>query len=1152
VSEQTPGGVFAGVVARPVAVSMVFLAAIVFGWVSYNRLPIELMPDISYPTLTVRTTFEGAAPEEIEDQVSQKIEESLATLDGLVSLESRSRAGASDVVLGFDWSSDMSAASQSIREQLQTTWLPDGADRPLLLRYDPSLEPFLRLALSYDPDALDLPPEDALYLLREVAEEDLKRHLEGLAGVAAVRVRGGLEREIRVSVREDWLAARRLDMDAVRNVLSAENINLAGGSILQGDTEYLVRTLNEYGSLEELREIKIRRNGDGVLVPLTDVAVVKEMPRERTVVAHLDGAEAVELEVFKEADANVVAVAATVKSSLFGTELGFTQEDVDAMDDSPWKEGMQEQLDSAGGLVKLLPEGIRIELLDNQAEFIEMAISNLRSAVLLGGVLAVGILFAFLRDFRATGVIGLAIPVSVILGFAPLYLWDVSLNLMSLGGLALGVGMLVDNAVVVLEAIQRHVDEGVPRRDAAVLGASEVATAVVASTLTTVAVFAPIAFVEGVGGQLFGDLSLAVVGSLVASLVVALFLVPTLAALGGEWTGETVDERPLGRAAFAVSRASAAASRDADLAELSGAWKALLPWVWLRWVATVALMGSLALAEWLAAVVGRWSWKATKFVAGFVATGLMVFANAFHVVYGRFATSYDRAAERVVRRPVGVVAAAAVVFVVAIQAGMGLGAELLPEVHQGRFTARVALPVGTPLSETNRVVSALEREVSEHPEVAAVYTTIGADQRVDAEADDGEHSARIRVQLEPGGNLTLREDAVMADLRELFDGQAQLDVRFERPALFSFRSPLEIVVFADGLDTLRTVGDAATAELAALGSLSDVESSLQRGHPELRIRYDRERLARFGLDTRTVATKVRDRIQGVEATRIQRGNQRLDLRVQLDVTQRSSLEDLRRLNINPDVQPPIPLDAVATIEDSVGPSEIRRVDQRRAVVLSANLAGFDLSTAVGEVTSAMRRVPMSSDVTWTLGGQAQEMQASLASLQFAMLLAVFLVYVIMASTFEHLVHPFVILFTVPLSFVGVVLGLAVWGMPISVVASIGVIVLAGVVVNNAIVLVDAINRLREDMPRLQAIREAARIRLRPILITTATTVLGLLPLAFGQGAGAEVQRPLAVTVIGGLSVSTLLTLGVIPAVYAIVTRSRAEARVPATDAEPAK
>lgn len=477
------------IVEHPVAVSMVTIAMLVFGMVSYAQLPLNLMPDISYPTLTVRTEYAGAAPEEVESQVSRPIEEALSTTEGLVEIESRSRAGMSDVVLEFDWDSSMAAATQDVRERLQITDLPDGVERPLLLRYDPSLDPILRIALSSSTGSSQLQ-------LREYAEKELKRDLETAEGVAAVVVRGGQERRILVEPREDWLAARGVSLDQLTQALNTENVNLAGGIVREGENEYLIRTLNELGSLEDVRALEVLRV-DGRPVRIGDVAEVRSGAAEQEVVARLDGREAVELEVYKEADANIVQVARAVKKGLEGAQLA---------------------------------EGLQVEVLDDQAAFIERALENLFWDAVAGGVLAILVTFAFLRDWITTGIISTAIPICLVLTFAVMYLGGTSLNLMSLGGLALGVSMVIDSGTVVLENIQNHLDAGTPRKQAAVKGTSEVSTAVFASVLTGMAVFFPIVFVEGIAGQIFGDLALTVVFSLLASLGVALLFIPMLGA----------------------------------------------------------------------------------------------------------------------------------------------------------------------------------------------------------------------------------------------------------------------------------------------------------------------------------------------------------------------------------------------------------------------------------------------------------------------------------------------------------------------------------------------------------------------------------------------------------------------------------------------
>ncbi len=435
------------VVSRPVATWMIAIATAVFGLVSYERLPLNLMPNMAYPTITVRTEADGYAPEEIESQISRKIEEALATISGLVELESRSRAGMSDVVLEFTWGTDMDAAAQSVREQLQTTWLPDDAKKPLILRFDPNLDPVLRIALNTDNSDNNAPTETVgLMLLRQIAEQEIKRNLEAMDGVASVRVRGGLQREVRVEVREDWLGARGVTIKQVIDTLAAENVNVPGGAIYEGDHEYLVRTVGELRSIDDILAIQIRR-ADGERIPLSEVATVQESHRDREVVSRLGGQEAVELELYKTSDANIVQLSRAVRERL-GSE-----------EDTSHEPGKPRGPPS---IRQTLPDGIDMVILEDQAAFIEASLTNLRGTALLGAFLAIAVLFLFLRDVRSTAIIGTAIPLSIICTFAPMYLGQVSLNLMSLGGLALGIGMLVDNAIVVLENIHVKLEQGRP------------------------------------------------------------------------------------------------------------------------------------------------------------------------------------------------------------------------------------------------------------------------------------------------------------------------------------------------------------------------------------------------------------------------------------------------------------------------------------------------------------------------------------------------------------------------------------------------------------------------------------------------------------------------------------------------------------------
>ncbi|MFH1462885.1 MAG: efflux RND transporter permease subunit [Pseudomonadota bacterium] len=1162
---------FRAIVAHPVGVLMVFLGVGVFGWVSYKRLALDLMPDISYPSITVRTEVPGAAPEEVEEQISRPIEESLSTVQGLVELESRSRAELSDVILEFGWGTDIDQAAQDVRERLQTTWLPDDAERPLILRYDPSLEPILRLAISTEspedwrareeeerekerrareelaakmkqsplagllakgalPPAAGEPEEErplpayhpaSLVQLRELAEREIKPLLEAMDGVAAARVRGGLERQVLIEVREDWLAARGITLEQVQAALIAQNVNISGGSIREGDTEFLIRTPNQFSSVLEVQEVEIVR-ADGARVRLADVATVREAHKDREVISLLDGRPAVELEIHREADANIVQVARAVKERLGLTKKPPPQLPPDLPPD------VRAAILGPPTIIDSLPEGVVVRVQDDQAAFIEASLSNLFGTVQLGALLAVGILFLFLRNFRATTIIALAIPVSLVVAFAPMYLGAVSLNLMSLGGLALGVGMLVDNAVVVLESIQTCLDRGMSRKEAAIEGVGEVAAAVTASTLTTVAVFFPITFVEGVAGQIFGDLAMAVVFSLLASLGVALFLVPMVAALG----------LPLERAP-GLNGLSPTLSLPA-IAEFRTAWRAGRGWrkIWRVYLVPRLLLALLlnvftAIFMVLVGFGGRAAVWVGRRVLPRVGGLAPWAAGHFGRRYEGLARRYEGWLTGALRRPGLVLGVATAALLVSVALLPKLGVELIPEVHQGRFTAELALPVGTPLERTEQIVARAEALVEGLPEVVSTHATIGTERQADSEPDEGEHTAKLRIQLSPGGDLAAREQVAMDHVRALLLELPDTEVLLTRPALFSFETPIEVVITGQDLVQLRGLAREAQRRMAGMPDLTDLRSSLVRGFPEVRIRYDRELLAHYGLDLASVARGVRNKVQGADARELAEGERRIDMLVRLDERDRAAVEQLQRFNVNPMLTPPIPLSSVATLEEAEGPSEIRRVNQQRVAVVSAALTGFDLAGAGARIQASLARMDWPEGYSFDLAGQSREMQGSMASLRFALLLSIFLVYAIMAGTFEHLLHPLVILGTLPLAVVGVVLTLLPLGMPLSVVVLIGLIVLAGVVVNNAIVLVDAINRRRrqEGLERVEAIRVAGRIRLRPILITTSTTVLGLLPLALGFGEGSEIQRPLAITIIAGLSSSTLLTLVVIPVLY---------------------
>jgi HAE1 family hydrophobic/amphiphilic exporter-1 len=974
-------------VRRRVAVLMTALAVAAFGIVGYERLSLDLLPDISYPSFTVQTDFPDTAPAEVENLVTRPVEEAVGVLKGLRSVHSVSRPGVSEVTLEFDWGSDMDLLSMDVREKLDRLVLPDDADDPIVLRYDPSLDPVLRLGFSGPGD---------LGSLREIAEDKLKRKLEAIKGVAAAQVKGGLEEEIQVNVHQDRLAALNIPLDRVQQVVGLSNINLPGGSLEDKESYYIIRTVNEYTSVDEIANLILRQDARGI-VRVGDVADVKRGFKEQEEITRVNGKESVELAVFKEGDANIVTTARAVRKGLADIE-------------------------------KDLPPGHAITVLFDQSRFIERALNEVRMAALMGGALALLILFVFLRDVRSTLIIATSIPLSVIATFLVMYRLNLSLNVMSLGGLTLGIGMLVDNSIVVLESIFRKRTEGLSGRKAAVEGTSEVGGAVVASTLTTVAVFLPIVFVEGIAGQLFGDMAATVTVSLLASLVVAVTIIPMLSAWG----------------------------RERETPEQAAAHIRSLGW---------------------------------------------------------FSTLYDRALAGALDRK---------------EATIGIAFLLLAA---SLLFVEVDHPEGTPLAVTDRVMAAMEQEIASHPSVDREYATVGS--RLVAGGlslnTKAEHLGQINVVMKDRSDAA-GEEALADTLRRRFQRIPDLAAKFGKPSYFTLKTPIEVVLFGENMDQLRGYSLDLQQTLAATPGLADVRSSLEAGTPELQIRFDRDRLAALGLDMRTLSGILRDRIQGAVPTRFKEEDRQIDIRIRNREEDRSTVADVRNLVVPGPNGESIRLLTLADAVLDRGPVEIHRVEQQRAALVTANLDGVSLGKAVNEVKTALAADPPPSGITTELGGQNEEMRVSFRSLRFAILLAVFLVYLVMAATFESLIHPFIVLFTIPLALIGVAVGLAVTGTVISVIVLIGTVMLVGIVVNNAIVLIDKINQLR----RAGRVIEAAHIRLRPILMTTITTVLGLAPMALAVGEGAELRAPLAVTVSFGLVCSTFLTLVVIPAVYMVV------------------
>lgn len=1340
-------------VQRPVGVGMIVAAVVVFGTVAFSRLPMALMPDMTYPTLTIRTEYATASPEVVEDEVSRPLEEALGSVPGLVRKSSISRSEQSEVELEFQWGTNMDLATQEVRQKLDRAGVAREADPPLVLHYDPALEPMLRIALTAD-DALmrtlaersaaelsaefgltEFEPESwqaqvaALRLLRQVAEFDLKPELEKIAGVAAVSVAGGIEPLVRVSLREGELAARQVSLQEIAAVLAAQNLERATGIIQEGQRDYLVRVMNRFRSIEEIRQLEVRPN-----LPLGQIAEVTLDVEDPEVLTRANGRASVELEIQKEASANMVTVARDVWRALYGTDRVIVDENgIATRADTgrpAWEAararrgaaftpppalervvtaaqltgdgggGRRRRMMGGGGgqpaveevvLYALLPEGVEVAVLTDQSFFIEDSLNEVQTSAIFGGVLAVFILYAFLRNFRRTLIITVAIPISVVATFAPMAGFGVSLNIMSLGGLALGLGMLVDSAVVVLESISRCVDEGDSVARAAVRGVSEVAGAIVASTLTTICVFLPVVFVEGIAGQIFKHQALTVVFSLSFSLLVALFVIPTLAArrlefaraLGsasplsdlfgmrffGSWKRAVLQfpltiSTPLLRlwgvdparvfpklaaigeadvtphpqldpqfgagepAGFAATVGAVVAqpTPEIEVAPAGGQPRsellASLKFVALLPVRVALTPFALLLAPFLVMLQGVELFSTTGLelfyrVGLACGTVFMLGMRLFATVFGAAAmallylplkafqgataaldAAYPRALRGVLaHRPV-VLSAALLLFALAtllgpwfvpgdtlnlgffsipfgeVKRGISgitesagvepIGEELIPKLRQGEFTVEITNADGMPIETTDAILRQLEAALQRSSSFDAVerYTvSVGESRAAGGDRRRGENLARLTVLLKRGA--TPDDEAAVHDA--ILDFKARStdlgDIEFSEPTLFTLRTPLEVEVRGRDLDELRRIGtelEAAMRDLTLADGtpvLGNVRTNIRRGNPEIHIRFDREVLQTYDLQPQQAAETLRRKIFGEAATSFTFNDRRIDIQVELARADRQTLASILDLTLDSGNQLSLrdaTLSANGSFEHKEGPAEIRRIGNQRAIVISGEPAvGVSLSEAQGNVRAHYSQLQLPDGVSVALSGQTEEMQRSFGSLVLAVMLAIFLVYIVMAVQFESFVQPFIIMFTVPLAFIGVNIALWIFGMPVSIVVYIGIVMLVGIVVNNAIVLVDRINYNRtRGMALADAVIDGARVRLRPILITTLTTVLGLIPLTGllsnvlqqtglgGANEGAEIRAPMAVAVIAGLLSSTLLTLFVVPVIYSFFAKEK--------------
>lgn len=1035
---------------RPVAVAMLFLAIVLLGVLSYNRLPINLLPDVAYPRLAIYTSYADVGPAEVERFVTERIERQVARVPGVERLESVSREGVSLVTLRFAWGTDMEFAVLNVREQLDNLRddLPELSSRPVVLRTDPNSEPIMALSVASGGD---------LASLRDLAEMVFKRRFEQVDGVAEAALAGGLEREIHVEVDPQLLESYGFTIEQIRAALDAANQRAPGGYIRRGRYRYALRTLGEFQTVDEISQVPLGPNrmdnsGSDNLVLLSDVAVVEDGFRDRESIARYNGVEAVGLLLFKESGANTVRVA--------------------------------DRVDEVTRQLRAEYPEVQIELAMSQAGFISDAISNVVQALVLGGVLAFLVLFLFLRDVRYPVAVALAIPISVVASFALLDLAGVSLNIMSLGGLALGVGMLVDNSIVVLENVFRHGQQGAGSIEAAGRGAEEVQGAITAATLTTISVFGPIIYVQGVAGQLFGALSFAVAFALGTSLIVALTLLPTMAARWGLGAGKK---------------------------------------------GTFVRRAARELWERLSGAVGRF---------------FRPFLDWFDAKFAVFAAWYHSVLERALDHRRRVMTAAALTLVAGLAIAWTLDRDVLPDVDQGAFQAQLTLPRGTALEETAASAARLETLFGDDPGVEAVFTRVGRQDAVAGVEDAafGLHTAVLEVRMKPGRRTTPALDRLAPALEQYPRGALSLETGTATALgqlLGGGESDIAVRVRGDDLEETWQHARAVEARLQPIGSLKNVRLAVEEGQPEILVEIDRDRAAAYGIEPRAIAATVENYMRGSRTENdFVDFDEKVPVIIRLPEEQRRDIQTLDQLQVDG-----IPLRELVRTRETLGPAEIRRIEQARTVAVFADVAEGGLDGALADVREALAGTPPPEDVRVDIGGENEERARSFRDLAFAFGLALLLVYMILAAQFESFIHPFTILLSVPLATVGAAVALWITGKGLNSMSLIGLVILVGIVVNDAIVKVDFINQMRAaGQPLRQAILEAGRVRLRPIIMTTVTTVLGLTPMALGLGRGADLRAPLAIAVIGGLLSATALTLVVVPVAYDLLDELRVKLR----------
>ncbi|MEA3506320.1 MAG: efflux RND transporter permease subunit [Elusimicrobiota bacterium] len=1013
-------------VRRKVTYLMLFIAIVGFGIVSLFQLKPELLPDITYPAVTVMQTYSGVGPVEMETLITRHIEQAVSSVNRVEKVTSFIQEGRTTTIVEFSWGTDMDAAVSDIREAMgraQRT-LPADADAPFIFKFDFSQMPIMMIGLSGPFDRARI---------RQLSEDIVETKLESVDGVAAVSTNGGQEREIRIELDKTRIESLQMPVNSIIGAIGNDNISRPGGNIKTESREYLLRTENEFKEIDDIEDVIVTTRG-GVPIYIGDIGEVKDTFADRTNEMMINGGPGVMVTVQQRSGANTVETAGNVREAL-------------------------------SELQRELPRGVEFTLLMDSSEFIEQSIGNLGKVAFQGGLLAVLILLFFLRNIRATLINAISIPVSIIASFTAMRLGGVTLNVMSLGGLALAVGMLVDNSVVVLENIFRHREEGQTLAESSVWGTEEVAMPIIASTLTTIAVFLPIFFVPGITGILFREQAITVTFSLTVSLFVALTLIPLLSST-------------LLKKSVKTPTAGTAGKITALLERMDNIYTAMLDWT-LGHKKTVLL------------------------------TVLAVFAGSIFAVF-----------------PL-----------------RWIPAEFMPRVDEGNVDINIELPVGTRLEKTIEKSKEIEKIVVKAvDEIESVRTRVGPGGFVFG-GRSGSHVSQIGLTLVPASERRRSQDNIISALRpnlaSITGAKIRISGRGGGMRMGSGGSPIEVEIYGYDIDTARKLSEQIGSIIEDTPGASDVQIGLEDPRLEYVITADRRKAGALGLSPRGVATQVESYVLGQTVGYFRTGEDEHPITVRLKEEDRGSLMQINNLPaLSPGGQA-VPLKSIVDIFVSAGPVSISRQDQRRRTTVTANYTGRDLAGVSRQIEKAVGEIDLPEDFTIVMGGETREQRESFFWLALAFLGAILLVYMVMASQFESLLDPFIVLFTIPMALIGVIWMLFFTGTSLSVISLIGVIMLTGIVVNNSIVLIDYINLLRERGLELKAaVMTGGRKRLRPVLMTALTTMLAMTPMALGLGEGAEMSYPIARSLIGGLIAATFLTLLVIPVIYTIFEKRR--------------